>query len=67
MFKHANTLAVGEYASALTGVLVAVMTGARAAEGMSAAQWTGGLTAVLASIAWAVMVRVWPLPARRRA
>ena len=67
MLKHVNAVAAGEYTSALAVVLVAAVTGARAAEGMSALQWAGGTAAVLGTIAWAVIVRVWPMPARGRA
>ena len=67
MLKHVNAIAAGEYTSAFAVVVVAAMTGARAAEGMSALQWAGGVAAVAGTIAWAVIVRVWPLPARQRA
>lgn len=64
MFKRLSALASGEYLSALTVVLVATITGARAAEGMNALQWAGGASAVVGSIAWAVIVRAWPVRAR---
>lgn len=64
MFKRANLSLLGEYLSAFSVVLVAALLGARAAEGMSLQQWVGGITAVTAAIAWAVMVRVWPVKAR---
>jgi hypothetical protein len=64
MFKHLTAIAGGEYTSAFAVVVVAALTGARAAEGMSALQWAGGAVAVAGAIAWAVIVRIWPLPAR---
>lgn len=67
MLKALNAVAAGEYTSAFAVVVVAAVTGARAAEGMSALQWAGGVAAVVAAIAWAVIVRVWPAPARQRA
>lgn len=66
MIKHVNAIAAGEYTSAFAVVVVAAITGARAAEGMSAIQWAGGLAAVAGTVAWAVMVRVWPMQARGR-
>ncbi|MDB5430901.1 MAG: hypothetical protein JWP35_2017 [Caulobacter sp.] len=67
MLKRVNAIAAGEYTSAFAVVVVAAMTGARAAEGMSALQWAGGLAAVAGTVAWAVMVRVWPMRARSQA
>jgi hypothetical protein len=64
MLKRVNAVAADEYTSAFAVVLVAAVTGARAAEGMSTLQWAGGGAAVLGAIAWAVIVRIWPAPAR---
>jgi hypothetical protein len=36
------------------------LVGVRAAQGLSAIQWAGGLAAVAAAIAWAVIERCWP-------
>jgi general stress protein CsbA len=41
-------------------VLVAMLVGAEAARGMNLVQWLGGLTAVSASVSWAVIERAWP-------
>lgn len=51
----------------LAAVLVTVIStlvGAFAAQGMSMVQWIGGIVAVMASIAVAVIVHRWPAKAR---
>ena len=52
-----------------TGALVFVsgaVVGHQAQLGLSPVQWTGGVAAVLGSIALAVMVRAWPAASRSR-
>ena len=54
----------------LAAVLVTVIStlvGAFAAQGMTLVQWIGGIVAVVASIAVAVIVHRWPAKARVRA
>jgi hypothetical protein len=64
MFKHVSLSLLNEYLSAFTVVIVGALLGARAAEGMSLEQWVGGISAMTGAIAWAVMVRAWPVKAR---
>ncbi|WP_269714959.1 hypothetical protein [Caulobacter sp. NIBR2454] len=60
MFKHLSVGVVSHYASCMAVILISTIVGAYAAEGMTPAQWVGGLAAVIAAIAWAVIVRAWP-------
>jgi hypothetical protein len=53
--------------AALLVTIVGSVAGAYAAQGMSPLQWVGAATAVLASIAIAVIVHRWPAKARVRA
>lgn len=53
-----------EYASAGLVFVCGALAGHYAAEGMSAIQWAGALTAVLGSVTVAVAVRVWASPAK---
>ena len=52
------------WASGILVVLVSGTAGQFAAQGMNSAQWTGAALAIGGSVALAVMVRVWPAPAR---
>ena len=53
-----------EYASAGLVFVCGALAGHYAADGMSAIQWAGALTAVLGSVTVAVAVRVWSGPAK---
>jgi hypothetical protein len=53
-----------EYASAGLVFVCGALAGHYAADGMSAIQWAGALTAVLGSVTVAVAVRVWTSPAK---
>ena len=53
-----------EYASAGLVFVCGALAGHYAAEGMTAVQWAGALTAVLGSVTVAVAVRVWASPAK---
>lgn len=44
-------------------MITAGLLGQYAAHGISLAQWISGVTAVVGSIALAVMIRIWPAPA----
>jgi hypothetical protein len=59
MFSAFKSPLAAEYASACAVVLVSAIVGNYARDGMNEIQWAGGLAAILGSIAWAVMVRVW--------
>ena len=56
-----------DWTSASAVVISAGLAGHYAAEGMNALQWTGAVTAVLASMLVAVAVRVWPIEAKAKA
>jgi hypothetical protein len=60
MFRSIPPGAVGRWASLAAVVLVPWLVGVRAAQGMSTIQWAGGLAAIAAAIAWAVIERCWP-------
>lgn len=53
--------------AAILVTVVSTLVGAFAAEGMSKVQWIGGIVAVLASIAVAVIVHRWPAKATAKA
>jgi hypothetical protein len=53
-----------EWGSALLVVIASLIVGRYAAMGMSPNQWACGVFAILGSVSVAVMVRVWPEPAR---
>lgn len=53
--------------AAVLVTVVSTLVGAFAAEGMSKVQWVGGIVAVTASIAVAVIVHRWPAKARVKA
>ena len=59
---RSSTLA--EWGSAILVVIASVIVGRYAAMGMSPTQWACGAFAILGSVSVAVMVRVWPEPAR---
>ena len=53
--------------AAILVTVVSTLVGAFAAEGMSLVQWTGGIIAVVAAIAVAVIVHTWPAKAPAKA
>jgi hypothetical protein len=55
---------LSEWGSAILVVVSALIVGRYAAIGMDSQQWACGAFAVMGSVAVAVMVRVWPAPAR---
>lgn len=56
-----------EWSSAALVFVSGAVVGHQAQFGLSPAQWTGGVTAVLGSIVLAVMVRAWPSTSRKGA
>lgn len=65
MFKFPPAFPVAEWASTLLVVLAAWVVGRYAAEGLTPVQWGCGIFAIMGSISVAVMVRVWPAPAKK--
>lgn len=59
-----RSLRVSEWGSATLVVASAMIVGRYAAIGMTPQQWACGAFAVAGSVGVAVMVRVWPAPAR---
>jgi hypothetical protein len=59
MINWLRSSPAAEWASASAVVVVGAVVGDYARDGMNLVQWTGGAAAILGSIAWAVMVRVW--------
>ena len=55
-----------QLAASVLVIIVSVMAGQFAAEGMNAVQWLGAALAVLGSITLAVLLRVWPAEAPQR-
>lgn len=53
-----------QWGSAILVIASAMIVGRYAAIGMDSQQWACGLFAIAGSVAVAVMVRVWPVPAR---
>jgi hypothetical protein len=49
--------------AAILVTVVSTLVGAFAAQGMSMVQWIGGIVAVVASVAVAVIVHTWPAKA----
>lgn len=64
MFKSLRSQAAARWGSAIAVVLIAGTAGQFAADGMNAVQWAGAAVAVIGSVALAVLVRVWPAPAK---
>ena len=65
-----ETFRIALNAQRLAAILVTVVStlvGAFAAEGMSRVQWIGGIVAITASIAVAVIVHRWPAKAAAKA
>jgi hypothetical protein len=53
--------------AAILVTVVSTLVGAFAAQGMSIVQWIGGIVAVLAAVAVAVIVHTWPAKAPAKA
>jgi hypothetical protein len=66
MLKTVLSPMAAEWASAALVFFSGAVVGHQAQFGLSPAQWTGGVAAVLGSVALAVMVRAWPAPSRSR-
>ena len=62
-----SSFPIAEWGSALLVVVAAWIVGRYAADGLTPMQWACGAFAILGSIGVAVMVRVWPAPARSAA
>jgi hypothetical protein len=67
MLKVLYSSQAAEWGSAALVFLSGAIVGREASLGMSMAQWSGGIAAVLGSVALAVMVRAWPAPAKAQA
>lgn len=64
MFRRLNSEEAAKLASVVLVILTSGLAGQFAAHGMNAVQWLGAVLAVLGSVTLAVMIRVWPAPAR---
>lgn len=64
MFKLLSSPRASEFGSAALVVFAAWVVGRYAAQGMNTSQWVCGVCAILGSISVAVMVRIWPAPAK---
>lgn len=64
MFGRLRTDEAAKLASIILVILVSGLAGQFAAHGMNLVQWLGAVLAVLGSVTLAVMIRVWPAPAR---
>lgn len=58
---------ISHWASAALVIVASAIVGHEAAQGMDPQQWACAVFAVLGSVGVAVMVRVWPAPAKARA
>ena len=67
MLKLLFSNEAAEWGSAGLVFISGAIVGHAASTGMTAEQWTGGVAAVLGSVALAVMVRAWPAPAKVKA
>ena len=67
MLKVLFSNVAAEWASAALVFVSGAIVGREASLGMSMSQWSGGIAAVLGSVALAVMVRAWPAPAKAAA
>ncbi|HEX6866282.1 MAG TPA: hypothetical protein VF122_03525 [Caulobacteraceae bacterium] len=64
MFRRLNSDDLAKLASVALVIVTSGLAGQFAAQGMNAVQWLGATLAVLGSVTLAVMIRVWPAPAR---
>lgn len=62
MLKYLTSTDAARGASVVLVIVSASLLGQYAARGISPAQWVFGLTAIVGSIAVAVMIRCWPAP-----
>jgi len=67
MLKVLFSNEAAEWGTAVLVFVSGALVGREASVGMSLTQWTGGIAAVLGSVALAVMVRAWPAPAKAEA
>lgn len=59
-----SSVSFAQWGSAILVVIASMIVGRYAALGMDPVQWACGVFAILGSVSVAVMVRVWPAPAR---
>lgn len=64
MFRKLQSEEAAKLASVALVILTSGLAGQFAAHGMNLIQWLGAILAVLGSVTLAVMIRVWPSPAR---
>ena len=64
MFERLKSEDAAKLASVALVILTSGLAGQFAAHGMNLIQWLGAILAVLGSVSLAVMIRVWPAPAR---
>ena len=64
MFQRLRSEEAAKIASVILVILTSGLAGQFAAHGMNLVQWLGAILAVLGSVTLAVMIRVWPAPAR---
>jgi hypothetical protein len=64
MLRFLSSPRFAEIGSALLVVVASWIVGRYAAQGLSPVQWACGIFAILGSISVAIMVRVWPAPAK---
>ena len=67
MLKVLLSNQAAEWGSAVLVFVSGAVVGREASVGMSMTQWTGGIAAVLGSVALAVMIRAWPARAKASA
>ena len=67
MSQLLKSIQFSNWGSALLVILASAIVGHQAAMGMDSQQWACAVFAVLGSVSVAVMVRVWPAPAKELA
>ena len=67
MLENFRIALTSQRLAAILVTVISTLVGAFAAQGMSLVQWIGGIVAVMASIAVAVIVHRWPAKARVKA
>jgi hypothetical protein len=67
MMSFLKSSQAAHWASAVLVIIASAIVGRQAATGMSSEQWACAVFAVLGSVSVAVMVRVWPAPAKAAA
>ena len=66
MLRFLSSPRFAEFGSVLLVIVASWIVGRYAAQGLSPAQWACGIFAIAGSIGVAIMVRVWPAPAKVR-